>query len=109
MFCPKCNGGTFISDEDVVKVLETTQPIRLVLKTTFVCRSCSEKFSRVVVEDIEAKRQMPQQQPAPGYPTSPEALQPGMSTTGQYQQGSSYQPQPPPQEHADKLKFLDNI
>jgi hypothetical protein len=102
MFCPKCNGGTFIVEEDVIKVLETTTPIKLVLKTTYMCRSCNEKFSRVGVEDIEAKRQQPQTQ---GYQTSPETLRPGMSTTGQYQQGSSYQASEP----AEKLRFLDNI
>ena len=105
MFCPKCSGGTFVAEEDVVKVLETTVPIKLVIKTTYMCRSCNEKFSRVIVEDVEAKRKMPESQ-TQGFPMSPETLRPGMSTTGRYQDSSQYQRHDEP---AEKLRFLDSL
>lgn len=91
MNCPKCNGGAYVSDEDVVKVLENTSPIKVILKVTYVCRSCGERFSRVFSEDIEAKRKE-DWRPAPGMPTSEHTVRPA----------PSYEP-------ADRLRFLDKL
>ena len=56
MECPKCGGGAFLSEEELVQVMANTQPIKVVLKAVYVCRACSEKFSRLVCENLEAKR-----------------------------------------------------
>jgi len=95
--CPKCSGGAYAADEELVKILENTTPIKIVLKTTFVCRSCNERFSRIIYDDLDARKRPQQWQPAPGMPTHEHALQPGISATGQTQ------------EPAEKLKFLDNL
>ena len=101
MNCPKCNGGAYVSEEEAIKILENTTPIKLIVKMTYICRSCNERFSRIFSEDVEAKRRPAdwnaQQPTAPGMPTHEHAVTPGMSTTGQTQ------------EPADRLKFLDNI
>ncbi len=90
MNCPKCNGGTYIVDEELVKVLENTTPIKLILKVVYLCRSCGERFSRIVYEDIETKKKeietTPTQTPAP-----------------------SYQPQQTAEPADDRLRFLDKI
>jgi len=102
MNCPKCNGGAYVSEEEAIKILENTTPIKVIVKMTYICRSCNERFSRIFSEDVEAKKRpaewtAAQQPTAPGMPTSEHAVRPGMSTTGQTQ------------EPADRLKFLDNI
>lgn len=56
MFCPKCGGGTFIAEEDLVKVLENSKPLKAILKIIYVCRACTERFSRLVHEDLETKK-----------------------------------------------------
>jgi hypothetical protein len=95
MNCPKCNGETYASDEEAVKVLENTTPIKIIIRVTYICRSCGERFTRIVSEDVEARRK--EQEPAPGFPTHEYAVRPGMSTTGVTQ------------EPAEKLRFLDKI
>ena len=98
MNCPKCNGGSYVSDEEAIKILEATTPIKIIMRVTYVCRSCNERFSRIFSEDVEARKKPPEwQQPAPGMPTSEYAVRPGMSATGETK------------EPADRLKFLDNI
>ena len=89
MNCPKCSGGSYISDEEVVKVLENTTPIKVILRVTYVCRSCGERFSRVFSEDVHAKRKE-EWSPSPGMPTSEYAARP------------AYEP-------AERLRFLDKI
>ncbi len=98
--CPKCNGGAYVSDEEVVKVLENVEPVKVVLRITYICRSCGERFTRVVVENVDAKRKekTTEDTKAPGFPTSLESLRPGMSTTGR-----TVDPV------ADRLTFLDKI
>ncbi|MCK5023802.1 MAG: hypothetical protein KAS04_06505 [Candidatus Aenigmarchaeota archaeon] len=104
MNCPKCNGGAYVSEEEAIKVLETTTPLRIILKTTYICRACNERFSRVFSEDVDAKRKphgtVPGQEPAPGMPRNEYAVNPAMQTTGASTE--SHEP-------ADKLRFLDNI
>ncbi|MEE9323791.1 MAG: hypothetical protein V3U72_04565 [Candidatus Aenigmarchaeota archaeon] len=99
MNCPKCDGGSYILEEEAIKVLENTKPMRIIMRVTYVCRSCSEKFSRIFWEDVELKKrpQEFQTQPSPGMPTSEYAVRPGMSTTGETK------------EPGDRLRFLDNI
>jgi C4-type Zn-finger protein len=89
MNCPKCSGGSYVSDEEVVKILENTTPIKVILKVTYICRSCGERFSRVFSEDVEAKRKE-EFRTAPGMPTSEYAARPA-------------------NEPADRLRFLDRI
>ncbi len=55
MFCPKCGGGTYIAEEELIKVLEG-RTLRAILKILYVCRACSEKFSRLVHEDLESRK-----------------------------------------------------
>jgi len=92
MNCPKCNGGAYVSDEEVVKVLESVTPIKVILKVTYVCRSCGERFSRVFSEDIEAKRKE-EWTPSPGMPTSEHAVRPATPAT----------------EPVERLRFLDKL
>jgi len=105
MNCPKCDGGAYVSEEEVVNVLENTMPVKVILKVTYVCKSCNERFSRVFWEDVEATRKRPEAKdrktkewkPAPGMPTSEFAVRPGMSLTGETK------------ETPERLKFLDDI
>jgi len=56
MECPKCQGGAYLADEELVKVMEGTKPQKAILKATFVCRSCGERFSRLVTDSLEKRR-----------------------------------------------------
>ena len=56
MTCPKCQGGAYLADEDLVKVVESTTPMKVLIKQTFVCRSCADRFSRIVSDDMEARK-----------------------------------------------------
>jgi DNA-directed RNA polymerase subunit RPC12/RpoP len=55
MECPKCGGGAFVSEEDLIKILENTDPIKAVIKIIYQCRACSEKFSRLVHDTLESR------------------------------------------------------
>jgi hypothetical protein len=54
--CPKCQGGTFLSEEELVQVLENTDPVKVLIKATYQCMSCSERFTRLVSDDLSARR-----------------------------------------------------
>ena len=56
MFCPKCGGGTFIADEELVKILEGSRPLKAVVKIHYVCRACGDRFGRIIHEILEEKR-----------------------------------------------------
>ncbi len=56
MFCPKCGGGTFISDEELVKILEDSRPLKAVIKIIYVCRACGDKFGRLIHEHLENRK-----------------------------------------------------
>ncbi len=61
MECPKCGGGTYLVEEELVKIIENTDPMKVVAKAIYQCRSCGERFSRLVIENIDAKRASAQQ------------------------------------------------
>ncbi len=54
--CPKCGGGAFLSEEELVRIMENTAPMKVVAKATYQCRACSERFSRLVCDDLEARK-----------------------------------------------------
>lgn len=56
MECPKCQGGSYLAEEELVKVLEGSKPLLAVMKATFVCRSCSERFTRLVTDNLEKRK-----------------------------------------------------
>lgn len=56
MECPKCSGGSYLAEEELVKVLEGTEPLRIIARAVFVCRACSERFSRLIVDSLEARK-----------------------------------------------------
>ncbi|MBL7160534.1 MAG: hypothetical protein ISS93_01645 [Candidatus Aenigmarchaeota archaeon] len=60
MECPKCGGGCLLSEEELIKVLEerAREAVKAVVKASYVCRACSERFSRLFVDDL-AKRKRP--------------------------------------------------
>jgi hypothetical protein len=55
MECPKCSGGAYLSEEEFVKVLENSEPLKVVIKALYVCKACSERFSRLVYDNLEAR------------------------------------------------------
>ncbi len=70
MECPKCGGGAFLSEEELVQILEQMDPMKVVSKMIYVCRACSEKFSRLMCENLEAKRKIsPDSAPEPSTAT----------------------------------------
>ncbi|MEM5871851.1 MAG: hypothetical protein QW051_03185 [Candidatus Aenigmatarchaeota archaeon] len=54
MNCPKCDGGAYVSEEEVVNIVQNITPPRVILKVTYVCKSCGERFTRIYFEDIES-------------------------------------------------------
>jgi hypothetical protein len=56
MECPKCSGGSYLAEEELVKVLENTEPVKVITKAVFVCRACSERFSRLIVDTLDARK-----------------------------------------------------
>jgi len=56
MNCPKCGGGAFLADEELVKVMEGTKPLKLLIKQIFTCRACSERFSRIVWDNFDSRK-----------------------------------------------------
>jgi hypothetical protein len=95
MQCPKCNGGSILSEEELVKHIDTTEPHRIIIKATHTCMSCQERFSRLVWDDLGPHRrhaqpgQMPYQQPP-----------------NPYQYPQQQQPQRKEEEVVDGLKFF---
>jgi C4-type Zn-finger protein len=56
MICPKCGGEAYVFEEDFIKALENVSPIKLIIKQTLICKSCSERFTRIVCEDTDARK-----------------------------------------------------
>jgi len=56
MDCPKCQGGSYLAEEELVKVLEGSRPLQAIMKATFVCRSCTERFTRLVTDDLDKRK-----------------------------------------------------
>lgn len=98
MNCPKCAGGAFLAEEDLVKVMDNVQPMKLLIKQTFTCRACSEKFSRIVWDDFESRKKGLEEKPDGGVET--------VSLSGNEQTYSS-QPSSAPAEAG--IQFLDKI
>ena len=95
MSCPKCQGGAYLADEDLVKVVENTTPMKVLIKQTFVCRSCADRFSRIVSDDMESRK------------TDLESMASEVQTT------SYANPQPTtttsPDQAASGIQFLDSV
>ena len=108
MNCPKCDGGAYVSEEEVINVVESVMPAKVILKVTYVCKSCAERFTRVYLEDLEAaERKKPKDAltknarewvPSPGMPTSEFAAGPPVPKSGLSSK-----------EIKDKLRFLDDV
>ena len=65
MECPKCGGGAYLSDEELIKVLENTDPIKIMFRAIFSCRACAEKFSRIFYDDLGARKKPQEVRPYP--------------------------------------------
>jgi len=93
MQCPKCGGEAYLVDEELVQVLENVDPPKIIAKAIYQCRSCGERFTRLVSEDLNAKRKEPEGQ-----------------ATGQQQSGYSSENlgtvSPDTKERIDQLKFF---
>jgi len=96
MNCPKCGGGAFLADEDLVKVMESTQPLKLLIKQTFTCRACSERFSRIVWDDFDNRKRGEAESLVGGVET--------VSLTGNEPGASSS-----PDQAAAGIQFLDKV
>jgi len=120
MECPKCGGGAFLSEEELVKVLEGYEPLRIIARAKYQCRACSETFSRLICDTLEG-RQKPPERPAFAY-QQPTQDQQQANQPHQYSQSyshPSYQQQSQPMQWkkrdddedaaAEGIKFLDNV
>ena len=56
MHCPKCGGEAYLVEEEFVKVLENVDPPKIVAKAIYQCKSCGERFSRLIYEDFSARK-----------------------------------------------------
>jgi C4-type Zn-finger protein len=56
MKCPSCGGEAYVIDEEFIKAIENTNPVQIVVKQTFLCKNCSDKFTRIVCEDTSARK-----------------------------------------------------
>jgi hypothetical protein len=65
MECPKCGGGAYLADEELIKVLENTDPMKIMFRAIFSCRACAEKFSRIFYDDLGARKKPPEVRPFP--------------------------------------------
>ena len=46
----------FIADEELVRILEDSRPLKAVIKIFYVCRACGDKFGRIIHELLENKK-----------------------------------------------------
>lgn len=89
--CPKCGGGAFLSEEELVRIMENTTPMKVVAKATYQCRACSERFSRLVCDDLNARKK-----------DSEERVPAGAVPEAAPQQAATSSP-------AEGIKFLDSV
>jgi transposase-like protein len=54
--CPKCGADAYLSDEEMAGMVENSDPPKVAIKQIFRCKSCGEKFSRIVFENLEGKK-----------------------------------------------------
>lgn len=73
MECPKCGGGCLLSEEELVTLLEerSRDIMRAIIKATYVCRACAERFSRLFVDDLAKRNRPPETGPGPYSNASP--------------------------------------
>ena len=66
MQCPKCGGNAFLAEEEFVQALQT-DPVKIIAKAVYSCGSCTERFTRLMYESLEARGQniLPVVQAAP--------------------------------------------
>ena len=103
MQCPKCNGGSFLSEEELVKVIENTEPQKIVIKAVHTCMACQEKFSRLVWDELGPHRRYV-------HPGHTQYQQPVQQTPNpyQYQQPQAQQTQQRKEDEpvVDGLRFF---
>lgn len=70
MECPKCGGGCLLSEEELVKILEekARDVIRAVIRATYICRACTERFSRLFIDDLSKRKRPEESQVTPQSP-----------------------------------------
>ena len=56
MPCPKCAGEAFLAEEELVQVLENTEPLKAIIKAHFTCKACAGTFTRLLTENLDAKK-----------------------------------------------------
>jgi len=56
MQCPKCGAEAYLVDEELIRVVENTDPMKVIAKAIYQCRSCGDRFSRLVIENIDARK-----------------------------------------------------
>lgn len=78
MNCPKCEGGTFLAEEEFVKLLENIEPVKAVIKAIYVCKSCAEKFSRIFYENLDGRMKPAESSAATTATASPEPAAEGI-------------------------------
>ena len=98
MNCPKCQGGAYLADEDLVKVVESSTPMKLLIKQTFVCRACADRFSRIISDDADSRKR--------GLVDSAAGVQ-TVSFSGAYNQPPRMQTRE--EQAAAGIQFLDNV
>jgi hypothetical protein len=103
MECPKCSGGAYLSEEDLIQVLENTEPVKLMIKATYTCRACSERFTRIIYDDINARKKQPDSMAPP----SPYQTQQQQNYQQQsYNQPSIVRTNDEEDDAAENLKFF---
>jgi hypothetical protein len=98
MNCPKCQGGSYLADEEAVKVIETASPAVIIIRQTFICRACADRFSRIVTDDAASRRALPAGQSSGVQP----AQAPPMGSVYSFEKLKSHE-----KEQDEKVKFLD--
>ena len=66
--CPKCGGGAWLAEEELVQVLENSDPVKVIIKATYQCKACSERFSRIVNENLDVRKREVGSEPAQSDP-----------------------------------------
>lgn len=55
--CPKCGSEAYLSEEEFAGNVENADPPKVAIKQVFKCKACGEKFSRIVFENLDVKKQ----------------------------------------------------
>jgi len=72
MNCPKCGAEAYLVEEEFVKVLENVDPPKVLAKAIYQCKSCGERFSRLIYEDLNTiKKEETQPSGSPPLGTKP--------------------------------------